>query len=274
VAVVAIVHGRFGQTEPRIVSLSPSSTEILYAVHAGREVVAVDEYSDAPVEARGKSDPKLSGWGTRVGEVMKYNPDVVIVPGYGGVEGDRSIVVALRRRGVDVVVDYAPRDLAGVYSRIELLGQKAHRQREASALVRSMKAEIAAIVRTAPKATGLSYYHEVDASYHSVTSRTFAGAAYALFGLDNIADGSDFDGTGYPQLTRGQIVSADPDLIFLADARWGENDDTVRVRKGWQKIAAVRSGKVFELDDDLCSRWGPRLVDFVRKIAVIIREES
>ncbi|NEC89621.1 ABC transporter substrate-binding protein [Streptomyces sp. SID12501] len=263
----------------RIVSLSPSATEILYSLGAGVDVVAVDPYSDYPEAARKKKDQDLDGASPEVKDVMAYEPDLVIVPGYQGPEGEEA-VTDLRERKVDVLVDSAPRDLEGAYLAIQDLGDKVDRSNEARKVVGSMKSKIDEIVAEADavrkEAEGegkggrdgkSSYYHEVDSNYISLTSRTFAGSIYSLFGLENIADQYEEAGNGYPTLKAAEIISADPGMIFLVD---GQTLETVRARAGWHKISAVREGKVVELNGDLCSRWGPRLVDFVREVSEIL----
>ncbi|MEY3258000.1 MAG: hypothetical protein RI954_26, partial [Actinomycetota bacterium] len=102
-----------------------------------------------------------------------------------------------------------------------------------------------------------------DNTLYSVTSNTFIGSVYSLFGLRNIADNVEA-GNDYPQLSAEVIVSADPDLIFLADTKCcGESAATVAARDGWGSLKAVTNGNIVELDDDIPSRWGPRIVDFV-----------
>jgi iron complex transport system substrate-binding protein len=103
-----------------------------------------------------------------------------------------------------------------------------------------------------------------------VTSNTFIGSLYELFGLRNIADATEGD-TDYPQLSAEFIVSQDPDLIFLADTKCcGASAETVAARPGWDVLSAVKAGHVVELDDDIASRWGPRLVDYVAAIAAAL----
>jgi iron complex transport system substrate-binding protein len=132
-----------------------------------------------------------------------------------------------------------------------------------------MRSQITAIVAGVPTpAHPLTYYHELDDTYYSVTSSTFIGKLYSLFGLRNIADAADKGGSGYPQLSPEYIISANPDLIFLADTKCcGQSRATVEKRPGWDEIAAARNGDVIPLDDDVASRGGPRIVDFVRAIA-------
>jgi iron complex transport system substrate-binding protein len=103
-----------------------------------------------------------------------------------------------------------------------------------------------------------------------VTSKTFVGSLFALFGLKNVADPADADGAkgGYPQLGPEALIDANPDMVFLADSKCCKQSlATVKARPGWAAVAAVRNGQVIALDDDVASRWGPRIVDLVRTIA-------
>jgi iron complex transport system substrate-binding protein len=137
-----------------------------------------------------------------------------------------------------------------------------------------MKKEIATIVAATPRpAEPLGVYHELDDTFYSATSDTFIGRIYALFGLRNVADGAPARAGVYPQLSSEYLIRADPDLIVLADTKCcGQSPATVAARPGWGSIAAVRDGEVIPLDDDVASRWGPRVVEFVREVAQHVRE--
>jgi len=116
--------------------------------------------------------------------------------------------------------------------------------------------------------TPIKVYDELGTEYYSVTSNTFIGQLFSMLGLVNIADDAKRASSGYPQLSSEYIVDADPDLIFLADTKCcGQDASTVAARPGWGDLAAVRDGNVVELDDDIASRWGPRLADLVQTIA-------
>jgi iron complex transport system substrate-binding protein len=161
--------------------------------------------------------------------------------------------------------------LDGVYEQIAQIGALTGHASEAEALVASMRAEIETTVAGVEVADpALTYFHELDDTYYSVTSNTFVGAVYSLFGLVSIADGVE-EGNDYPQLSAEVIVEKDPDLIFLADTKCcGQSAQTVAARDGWADLSAVKNGHVVELDDDLPSRWGPRIVEFVKAIAAAV----
>jgi iron complex transport system substrate-binding protein len=118
-------------------------------------------------------------------------------------------------------------------------------------------------------AAGQSVYHELDPTFFSASSKTFVGRVYALFGLENVADAA---GGQYPQLSAEYIVASSPDLVVLADSVCcGQTAATVGARPGWSGISAVRTGSIVRIDDSIASRWGPRLVNFVRAIGTALR---
>ncbi|WP_405993450.1 ABC transporter substrate-binding protein [Streptomyces sp. NBC_00986] len=258
----------------RIVSLSPTATEILYAVGADDDVVAVDGLSDYPPQARRKSVDKIHAINPDIGEIMRYRPSLVILADYTGSDGGKGIISELHDRKVNVDLERTPSDLTGAYASIEKLGKLTHHKPQAQKIVQHMQRKIGTLVKSTPvPPKDTRYYHEIDNSYYSATSHTFIGSVYAEFGIQDIADPYDVEGTGYPKLTPSQIISADPDLVFLADTKCcGQNLKTVRERPGWKSIKAVRNGRVIEVDDDVSSRWGPRLVDFAETISKTLRK--
>ncbi len=267
VAVLATLCGAAGARTAgvphRIVSLSPSSTESLFAIGAGKQVVAVDNQSDYP-----KNAPRtnLSGYTPNLEAIAGYHPDLVVVSGDEG-----GVIEGLERLGIRVLLQSAPSDLPGAYAEIRQLGVVTGHKQAATRLVLHMKARIAQIVKSSRKPR-LTVYHELDPTYYSVTSKTFIGRIYTLFGLRNIADSADSTGSGYPQLSAEYIVSANPQLIVLADSRCcGQTAATVASRPGWGGIAAVRGHAVIAVDDSVASRWGPRIVDFVAAVGKALR---
>jgi cobalamin transport system substrate-binding protein len=248
----------------RIVSLSPTATEMLFAIGAGEQVVAVDDQSNYPPDA---PTTKLSGYEPNAESIASYEPDLVV---YSNDLGD--VAAALDALGIPALLQPAASNLRDVYAEIEQLGAVTDNRERAASLVSSMRSQIADIVASVPRPTPApTYYHELDDTYYTVTSSTFIGKIYSLLGLRNIADAADADGTGYPQLSAEYILHADPDLIFLADTRCcGQSAKTVARRPGWDALSAVRRGEVVELDDDVASRWGPRIVELIRRVAAAV----
>ena len=248
----------------RIVSLSPTATEMLFAIDAGEQVAAVDDQSTYPPEA---PMTDVSGFEPNVEAIAGYEPDLVV---YATETGDLGS--SLTGLGVTTLFQPAAATLDDVYDQIEELGLATGHVAEAEELVTTMREEIDSITSAVePPAEPLTFFHELDDTYYTVTSSTFIGQLYAMVGLENVADAADDTGGGYPQLSAEYIVDADPDLIFLADTRCcGQSLRTVSRRPGWDRITAVRTGNVIELDDDVASRWGPRVVEYLRAIATAI----
>ncbi|TYB45038.1 ABC transporter substrate-binding protein [Actinomadura chibensis] len=243
----------------RIVSLSPTHTETLFAIGAGKQVVAADDYSNYPPEA---PRTKLSGFKPNAEAVIAYKPDLVVVS-----DDLNGIVKALEKVKVPVLFEPAASKLDEVYDEITDLGQATGHTAEAAKVVTGMRATIEQTVAASSKAKGLTYYHELDNQLHSVTSSTFVGQVYGMFGLRNIADKADKASGGYPHLSREYVLKEDPDLIFLADTKCcGQNGAVLAKRPGWSVLDAVKNKGVVELDDDIASRWGPRLPEFVKAI--------
>jgi iron complex transport system substrate-binding protein len=142
---------------------------------------------------------------------------------------------------------------------------------EAAGLVEGITGDVAAIVAAVPDGDPVTYYHELDGSLFTVTSATFVGNLYSLLGMENVADPADEDGYGYPQLSAEYLLDVDPDVILLADTICcGESAATVAARPGWDRLSAVQGGRVVELDDDVASRWGPRVVEFLETVAASV----
>jgi iron complex transport system substrate-binding protein len=247
------------QQPARIVSMSPTATEMLFAIGAGKQVAAVDSNSNYPEEAP-RTD--LSAYEPNVEAVAGFKPDLVV---YSDDPGD--LAAGLGKLAIPALQQPAAKTLDDTYAQLDQLGRATGHLGEATQLAATMRAEIAKIAAAKP-AHQLTYYHELDKSLYSATSKTFIGQLYAQLGMKNIADAADKDGSGYPQLSAEYVVKANPDLIFLADTKCcAQSASTVAARDGWGDLTAVRTGGVVELDDDVASRWGPRVVDFLKTVA-------
>jgi iron complex transport system substrate-binding protein len=244
----------------RIVSLSPTATEDLFAIGAGDQVIAVDDQSNFPPEA---PITDLSGFEPNVEAIAGYQPDLVVFatePGDLGSSLEALGVTALQ-------LDAAP-TLEVAYDQMEQLGLATGHAAEAEALVVDIRSQVDELVAGADPSAGLSFYYELDDTYYSATSKTFIGQLFELLGLENIADAAGKGSGGYPQLSAEYIIEADPDLIFLADTKCcGQSPESVAQRPGWDEIAAVTHGGVVPLDEDVAQRWGPRVVELVGEIA-------
>ena len=176
--------------------------------------------------------------------------------------------------GVPVLLLPSAADLDESYSQIERLGAATGHVAEAAGVVAHMRTGIKAAVAKAPHAAGLTYFHELGPDLYTVTGKTFIGEIYGLFGLHSIADAAG-KGDDYPQLSSESVVSQDPDLVFLADhACCDVTPGDVRERPGWQQMSAVRGDRVQEVDADITSRWGPRVVEFAEQVGRLLAQRA
>jgi iron complex transport system substrate-binding protein len=224
-------------------------------------VIAVDDQSNYPAAA---PRTKLDGYTPNAEAVAGYRPDLVVVS-----SAANHVLAALGALHIPVLLDTPATTLAGAYAQIRQLGAATGHVRAAEALVARMRAQITSIVASTPRpATPLTVYEELSPDYYSAVSSTFIGQVYTMLGLRDIADEANPTHIGYPQLSGEYIISANPALIVLADTKCcHQSAATTKARPGWSTISAVEDGGVVAVNDDIASRWGPRIVDFIRIVA-------
>src|SRR4051812_14581306 len=251
-----------------IVSMSPTATEMLFAIGAGAQVVAADSYSNYPSDA---PTTKLSAYEPNAEAIANYQPDLVI---YATDPGD--LQSSLDKLKITALSEPAAATLDDVYAQMEQLGQATGHADEAATQVSDLKSKIQAVGdQVGDAGKGMTYYYELDDTYYSVTSDTFIGAVLAELGLKNIADQAKGASSGYPQLSAEYIVQADPDLVLLADTKCcGQDAEKVAKRAGWSDLTAVHNGGVVELDDDVASRWGPRIADLLQQVGDAVQTQA
>lgn len=248
----------------RIVSMSASATEMLFAIGAGEQVTAVDSTSNYPTDA---PVTDLSAFEPNVEAIAAQDPDLVVLS-----DDISDVVAGLEALDIPVLLEPAAANLTDVYNQLDDLGRATGNTETSVELVASMQTRITAITEMVdPDGRSVSYYHELDDTSYTVTSATFIGQIYSMLGMRNIADAADPEAGDYPQLSAEYIVAEDPDFIFLADTKCcGQSAQTVADRPGWSALSAVVNGHVIGLDDDVASRWGPRVVDLLEQVAAAI----
>jgi iron complex transport system substrate-binding protein len=254
----------------KIISLSPSATEILYAIGAGSQILAVDNLSNFPANA---PVSEISAFDPSVEAILAKKPDLVLI----SVDSTKAPQIrnALVKLGIPVLMEKAPATLQDVYAENTLLARVTDRQSGALKLNASMAKSIKDTLAKAKKSSKIRIYHEVDDTYFSVTSNTFIGTVYKDFGAVNIADAASVaDNSGYPQLSAEYLLKSNPQVIFLSNAQYGVTADSVSKRAGWSQISAIKNKKIVELPADIPSRWGPRLVDFYKLIGASLAKVS
>jgi iron complex transport system substrate-binding protein len=246
-----------------IVSLSPTATETLYAIGAGKQVQAVDTDSDYPTKGLPKIrinalDPSVEAVLGICKVTKRYpssKPDLVVIS-YDA----NSIEQKLKALGIKVVFQDAATSVNNALNQIRQLGKLTGHVKTADALATSLNTTIQNDIKSIPPhpTKKVTVYYEVGYNpYYSLTSQTFVGSLLKSLGLVNIADGdSTTADAGYPELSAEYIISSNPTLIFLAD---GETPASVAKRAGFSKVSAVANNNIIELNSDIASRWGPRL---------------
>jgi cobalamin transport system substrate-binding protein len=251
----------------KIVSLSPTATEMLFAIGAGPQVVAVDEYSNYPPDA-----PKtnLSGFTPNAEAIAAKSPDLVVLN-----DDSKGIVAQLNTLKIKTQLTPAAKTIDDTYRQIKELGEVTGHRKEADTLNQKIKDDLATLVKDLPKRDKpLTYFYELDPALYTATSKTFIGSLFTSAGLVNVADPADSSGTGYPKLSAEALINANPDMIFLADTVMGETPEKVKARAGWAGVAAVAKGRIVVLDSDIASRWGPRVVELMRAIVNAVRQSQ
>jgi iron complex transport system substrate-binding protein len=243
----------------RIVSLAAGYTEILFAIGADGQVVAVDRFSDYPEATR--SLPKLEYTNPSLEALAALQPDLVLLGAR-----QRSSAATFEQAGLRVLLLNEPDSVAGVLDRVRQISRLTGHAVEGEALVRSMQSRIDAVVRAVQGASSHpKVYHELDANLFSAAPNSFVGDLYTLLNARNIAPAGP---NPYPRLTNEAIIAANPDVIVLADGTQpGSTPDDVKRRPGWDAIAAVRTGRIYVIDPNIVSRPGPRIIDALEMLA-------
>ncbi len=251
--------------EPRaIISYSPGATEILFAIGAGDRLVAVDEFSDFP--AATADLPHLAYSSPDPEAALAHAPDLVILA-----TRQNEQVAIFRGLGMTVVYMASADSLDQVYEQIVLLGTLTGRETEAEALVAEMQSRIAAVTeRLADVEIGPRVFYELTNDLYTVAPDTFVGALLETLKAQNVAAGA---ASQFPQLSAEAVIAADPEVVLLTDAEFGENLETVAARPGWSGVSAVVNERVYPVDGDLTDRPGPRLAEGIEVLAALLYPE-
>ena len=254
-----------------IVSLAPSNTEILYAIGAGNLLVGRDEYSDYPEAAQeiesiggGMSDYNME-------TITALDPDLVLAAEINSPED----IDALEKLDIPVFYIGNPDDFAGLYANIETIGVLTGHEDEAETLAESLHVRVETLLKLVAKDENIpTVFFELDASEPAkpwtTGGGTFVDYLISMAGAENIAaDVTD----EWVQYSQEELIVKNPDIIILADAKWGTTSEMVAERPGWDVLSAVQDNAIFPIDDDLTSRPGPRLVDGLEEMVKICHPE-
>jgi len=253
----------------RVVSLAPANTEILFAVGAGAQMVGRDETSDFPAAALAL--PTIGGYsGFSLESIVALHPDLVLAQG-GGFNSP-ELVASLEELGLTVFSLPNPTTLEGMFNNLETVAALTGHVNDVPTLLASLRARVSAVdEKIMPLSYAPTVYYELDATEpskpYTAGPGTFVDLLISRAGGVNI--GSALEGQ-WAQISLEQLVVANPAMIILGDAAYGETPEKVSQRPGWGTLTAIQTGQVFPIDDNLVSRPGPRLVDGLEALARLL----
>ena len=246
------------ETKPiRIVSLSPSLTEILFAIGAGSQVVAVDSHSNYPLDTPITS---LSALEPNMEAIAAFYPDLVLLSYDIG-----DLVKGLNTIGIETMLLPAARNFDEILHQINILGEKTENQDHAKKISAHMQSRLSYLINIMEGKKSLRVYHEIDENYYSASSSSFIGSIYKRINMTNIADKADIEGNGYPKLSPEYILLSNPEIMVIP-SRDPNYIHKVKNRPGWLTIDAIKKDRLLILDPDIASRWGPRVIKFATEI--------
>ncbi|MBI2865186.1 MAG: cobalamin-binding protein [Chloroflexi bacterium] len=247
-----------------IVSLAPSNTEILYALGLGGKLVAVDDYSDYPAEA--KSKDKVGYSKPNIEKLVALSPDIIFAAQIQA----KQAVSELEKRGLTVFV-LQPGTLEAVLDGILTVGRVTDKSMEADAVTAQLRKRVNEIVAKIASAKGKPrVFFELAGTLSTAGPGTFVDDLIAKAGGANIAADAKID---WPQLGQEALIAKDPEVIILADHTFGETPEKVMARPGWSGISAIKTGRIVGFDPNLTNRPGPRVVDGLELMAKAIHPE-
>jgi iron complex transport system substrate-binding protein len=245
----------------RIVSLSPTATQMLYSIGAGSQVVAVDEYSTLPANA---PHTNLNALQVSAEGLETYRPDLVLLaPG-----GQANLIRQLATLKVPALMLPPANNLTDTWSQYRQIGRATGHVSQANQEISHLQNQISAAVKSAAHAgKGRTYYIEFSSDLYTATSKTFDGTLFSMMGLKNIADTASGSGDGYPQLSAEFLLKSDPDYVFLADdVCCGQSAATFAARAGYSTLSAVGQHHIYLINDNVAGQWGPNIVEFVQDV--------
>lgn len=255
-----------------IVSLSPSNTELLYAVGAGDMMVGRDSFSDYP---EGVSDlPDIGGGYSEYNLEMlvDMDPDLVLAAEINTAE----LVQSIEDLGITVFYISNPIVLDDLYTTIENVGILTGNEENAQQLIEQSKQRVEMVVDAISQVENTPVvFYELDATDptkpYTPGPDTFYSTLINMAGGKNLGDSLS---ASWAQISLEELVLQDPDLILLGDAVWGITPESVGEREGWNTLTAVQQGNVLPFDDNLLARPGPRLIDGLEALAQAIHPEA
>jgi len=255
----------------RVVALSASDCEFLFAVGAGDTLVGRGEYCDYPAEVFNVPSVQ-SGYDTNIEQIIALEPQVLLMSTMAQTEEQ---INALENAGIKVVVSDA-QDIEGVYTALNMIGKLMGRESEAAAVVENMKSTFAQVAAQADAAAGKTVYFEVSPLQYGLWTAgkgTFMNEIAEMVGLRNVFD--DVDGWG--EISEEQVLARNPDFIVTITMYYGEGPtpiEEILSRPGWENVSAVKNEAILNLQDNELSRPTPRLADGAQMLYDFVAEHA
>jgi len=251
----------------KIVSLAPSNTEILFAIGAGDQIVARDDFSNFPAEALDL--PTVGGsWGNLNTEaILALEPDLILA----NMLYSEETIASLEELGLVVYVVPNPNTFEDLFNNMRNVAELVGKRKEAKEAIVDLEARVAAVVDTlADVEESPVVFYELDATDpnapYSSGSDTYVDTIITMAGGTNMAAAI---GSSWVQISVEETIAQDPDMILLGDSMFGITIESVVARPGWDALTAVQNDQVFPFNDDLVSRSGPRMVDGLEEMAKV-----
>lgn len=258
----------FDAAPRRIVSLTPSTTEVLFGIGAGDRIVGATKHCNYPPEA--EDLPRVGG-GTLESlnqeTIVGLQPDLVLCKW----DNHEPLLKNLERLGIPVLA-LGPETLAELYDQTKMLGQITGNFQQAEALVESMQERVAAVIERIPPGEGPTVFYQVwDEPLMTAGPQSFIGELMSLAGARNLFDKTPIR---YPKVSPEVVVAGNPEVILAPSTHATPvTVESILARTGWGQVAAVRENRVHLIDGDSVSRCGPRLVDALEEIAEVLYPE-
>lgn len=255
----------------KIVSLAPSTTEMLYAVGAGAQMIGRDSFSNYPEEATKLADIGGSNGAYSYDAIAALQPDLVVAAAIN----TEDQVKSLTDLGLTVYYVGNPTSFEELYKSLEALGEMTGHNEEAINLTDSLNTRVQKVLDTVAAAeTTPVVFYELDGSDPSKPWTSGPGTYMDM--LISMAGGKNVGASlssAWAQISVEELLTQNPAVILLGDAAYGTTVDQVKAREGWDKIKAVQTDAIYSFNDDLVSRAGPRLVQGLEELAKTIHPE-
>lgn len=263
----------FPSTAPhRIVSLVPTTSDMLAALHLDNRVVGVDSYTIYPADLAAL--PKVSTFGKyNVEEIVALKPDLVLSYGQDTKQYDSQLV----QLGLHVV-DLPSTDLSGIFQEMLVIGRLTHTEHTATQVVNQLQQQVNQIKAAVAGTTAPTVMLELD--YSNPASPYVDGGGSYVDQLLADANGvnvfhNDTSGGGFPQVTDEAIIHANPQAIVLTEeVSYGVTVASVYKRSGWNVISAVQTHRVYQFGPSLIAHPGPRVVQWLQCLAQTLHPDK